>query len=65
MGEPLHESGIATVNGWITQRLGGFPKEGDVVAVGACELRVEEMDGLRVARLKVTRRPEPIQPVVA
>lgn len=56
VGEPLHESGIATVNGWITQRLGGFPKEGDVVAVGVCELRVEEMDGLRVARLKVTRR---------
>lgn len=56
VGEPLHESGIATVNGWITQRLGGFPKEGDVLQVGACEVRVEEMDGLRVARLKVTRR---------
>lgn len=62
VGEPLHESGIATVNGWITQRLGGFPKAGDTVAVGACELRVEEMDGLRVARLKVTRRLQTASP---
>lgn len=62
VGEPLHESGIATVNGWITQRLGGFPKAGDTVTVGACELRVEEMDGLRVARLKVTRRLQTTSP---
>ncbi|HEY9174248.1 MAG TPA: hemolysin family protein [Verrucomicrobiae bacterium] len=62
VGEPLHESGIATVNGWITQRLGGFPKAGDTVTVGACELRVEEMDGLRVARLKVTRRLQTASP---
>jgi CBS domain containing-hemolysin-like protein len=65
VGEPLHESGIATVNGWITQRLGGFPKEGDAVTVGACELCVEEMDGLRVARLKVTRQPGPNHPAAA
>ena len=33
------------LSGWVTQRLGGFPKAGDVLTVGACELRVEEMDG--------------------
>jgi CBS domain containing-hemolysin-like protein len=55
-GEPLQECGIATVSGWVTHRLGGFPKEGDVVSVGTCELRVEAMDGMRVARLKITRR---------
>ena len=57
VGEPLQEEGITTVSGWVTQRLGGFPKAGDVLAIGACELRVEEMDGMRVARLKLTKRP--------
>ena len=56
VGEPLQEEGITTVSGWVTQRLGGFPKTGDVVAIGGCELRVEEMAGMRVARLKLTRR---------
>ncbi|HXR03527.1 MAG TPA: hemolysin family protein [Verrucomicrobiae bacterium] len=64
---PLHEleklvgeigggEGAATASGWITQRLGGFPRVGDALTVGACELRVEEMDGPRVARFKITRR---------
>ena len=56
VGEPLQEEGITTVSGWVTQRLGGFPKAGDVLTAGACELRVEEMDGMRVARLKLTKR---------
>ncbi|TSA40955.1 MAG: hypothetical protein D4R57_01220, partial [Verrucomicrobiales bacterium] len=37
-------------------KLGGFPKTGDTVSVGSCELRVEEMEGTRVARLRVTRK---------
>jgi CBS domain containing-hemolysin-like protein len=56
VGEPLQEEGITTVSGWVTQRLGGFPKLGDVLAIGPCELRVEEMAGTRVARLKLTRK---------
>jgi len=56
VGEPLHESGLATVSGWVTQRLGGFPKAGDMVRIGACELRVEKLDGLRVAELKIVRQ---------
>jgi CBS domain containing-hemolysin-like protein len=56
VAEPLREEGITTVSGWITQRLGGFPKAGDVLAIGGYELRVEEMAGMRVARLKLTRR---------
>lgn len=55
IGEPLLSEGITTVNGWVTQRLGGFPKPGDVVPVGDFELRVEEMDGLRVARIRLAR----------
>jgi CBS domain containing-hemolysin-like protein len=56
VGEPLQAEGITTVSGWVTQRLGGFPKPGDVLAIGSCELRVEEMAGMRVARLKLTRK---------
>src|SRR5207249_1922290 len=51
LGEPLQTEDITTASGWVTHRLGGFPKVGDTVAVGTSELRVEEMEGLRVARL--------------
>jgi CBS domain containing-hemolysin-like protein len=57
-GEALQEEGVTTVSGWVTQRLGGFPKVGDVLHVGACELRVEEMEGPLVSRLKITRQPK-------
>ena len=55
-GEPLRQEGITTVSGWVTHRLGGFPKIGDVLVAGDCQLRVEEMAGPRVARLKLTKR---------
>jgi len=57
IGETPQEEGIATASGWLTQKLGGFPKVGDIVRAGPCELRVEEMDGPRVARLKITKHP--------
>jgi len=57
-GGPLREEGITTVSGWVTQRLGGFPKIGDLLPLGAYELRVEEMAGTRVARLRLTRKPD-------
>jgi len=59
MNEPLQEEGITTASGWITHRLGGFPKTGDVLTAGACELRVEEMDGPRVARFRLTKHAGP------
>ncbi len=55
MGEPLREEGITTASGFLTRRLGGFPKAGDMLKIGACELRVEEMAGMLVARVKVTK----------
>jgi CBS domain containing-hemolysin-like protein len=55
VGEINREEGVATASGWITRRLGGFPKVGDALTFGSCEVRVEEMDGPRVARLKITR----------
>ena len=58
VGAPLQEEGITTVSGWVTHRLGGFPKPGDVLTVGGSELRVEEIEGMKVARLKLTKRVE-------
>lgn len=55
VGVPLADEGAATVSGWITQKLGGFPKTGDKMRVGDCELRVEEMEATRVSRLHLRR----------
>jgi CBS domain containing-hemolysin-like protein len=54
-----HDENVATVSGWVTQQLGGFPKAGDSFAIGDFDLHVEEMDGPRVAKLKVTRLKPP------
>ena len=70
IGPVQHDESVATASGWVTQRLSGFPKTGDTFVTGDYELHVEEMDGLRVARLKITQikfpegsttilRPEP------
>jgi CBS domain containing-hemolysin-like protein len=65
VGEPLQEEGITTASGWVTHKLGGFPKAGDVLTAGACVLRVEEMDGMRVARLSISKRADPdISPMI-
>jgi CBS domain containing-hemolysin-like protein len=58
VGQKLSDDGISTTSGWVTQRLGGFPKVGDVLTLGAFELRVEQMEGPRVALLKLTRQNE-------
>ncbi len=58
LGQPLEEEGVTTVSGWITHRLGGFPKVGDTLNLGSHELRVEEVEASKVARLKITRRVE-------
>lgn len=58
VGARLREEGITTTSGWVTHKLGGFPKLGDTLAVGGFDLRVDELDGARVARLRVARRPE-------
>lgn len=61
VGEDLHEEGVTTTSGFVTHRLGGFPKPGDAVPVGGYELTVEETDGTRVMRLKLAkRRVEPV-----
>lgn len=43
----------ATVGGWTTEMYGSFPKEGDGFTHKNAELKVLEMDGLRVSRVLV------------
>lgn len=57
VGQPLQIEDLTTTSGLVTQRLGGFPQPGDVVHLGDYRLRVEETDGHRVTRLKLTRTP--------
>lgn len=51
-----HDDNTTTASGWVTEKLGGFPKLGDAVTFEKFELRVEAMDGTRVAKLKVARK---------
>jgi CBS domain containing-hemolysin-like protein len=48
VGESLATSDIATVSGWLTHRLGGFPRRDDQVQVAAFTVRVLEADSSRV-----------------
>ncbi len=59
VGQRFDETGEAcTVSGMVMQRLGRFPRVGDALTFGAWELRVEELVGTRVARMKLTQRVE-------
>jgi len=55
IGPVEHDESVATASGFVTERLGGFPKTGDGFVAGDFQLHVEEMDGLRVAKLKITQ----------
>lgn len=54
-GELIEEPGVTTTSGLVTQRLGGFPREGDVLVVGTFELRVDALDGPRVSRMRLVK----------
>ncbi len=59
VGEQFRETGeVCTVSGLITQWLGRFPRVGDVINFYAWNLRVEEMAGTRVVRLKLAQCAE-------
>lgn len=55
VGEHLQEEGVSTLSGWVTLRLGGFPQAAQVLNLGAYEMRVEEVEGLRVARVSLRK----------
>lgn len=54
-GEDCDESGVTTVSGLITKRLGSFPKVGDLLELGCYELRVEQTFRLQVEQARLTR----------
>ena len=58
VGVSLSGEGLTTTSGWVTHKLGGFPKVGDTLTAGGCELRVEAMEGPRVGQLKISRRAD-------
>jgi CBS domain containing-hemolysin-like protein len=60
--ETITDEGVATTSGLVTQRLGGFARTGDTLVLGSFDLRVEEMDGPKIARLKLSRRPTNANP---
>ena len=56
IGVVEHDESVSTASGWVTERLGGFPKMGDAFGLNHFEFSVEEMDGPRVGKLKLTQR---------
>ncbi len=56
IGQVPHDDNTTTASGWVTEKLGGFPRAGDFVTVNGFELRVEVLDATRVAKLKVSRK---------
>lgn len=55
VGESIQGDDVTTTSGWVTQRLGGFPRRGDLVRVGDFQLRVEDSDGRLVSRLSLRK----------
>lgn len=51
-----HEA-VETIGGLVMARLGRIPKTGDEVAVGGRVLRVEQLDGMRVAAVRLLPAP--------
>lgn len=62
VGQNLAGDNVATTSGWVTQRLGGFPKAGDAITLGTYELRVDRTDHMRVTRLTLKRQPQAPKP---
>ena len=50
-GLQIDEDLYDTIGGYVLGRLGRRPRLGDVVEVGGRKIRVEALDGLRVARV--------------
>jgi putative hemolysin len=55
-GDPGGEPESATIGGYVAERLDRIPATGDKVPFGDYELYVEEMDEMRVARVRFVKR---------
>ena len=56
-GASLPQRGPRTLAGLTFDALGRRPKPGDEVDVDGARIRVEEVDGLRITRLRIARSP--------
>jgi CBS domain containing-hemolysin-like protein len=54
-GLEIDEDTYTTIGGFMLGSLGRRPRVGDVVEVGGRVLKVEALDGLRVARVRISR----------
>jgi CBS domain containing-hemolysin-like protein len=61
----LDDPNYDTLAGFVIGRLGRLAQVGDQVVVDGVELRVEAMDGLRIARVSLTRHPAADSPPTA
>jgi len=58
LGLDLSDPHYETIAGYILGRIGRIAQVGDEVEAGNVRLRVEAMDGLRIARVKLTKQPD-------
>jgi CBS domain containing-hemolysin-like protein len=61
-GLSLEDPNYTTIGGLVMGYLDRMPRQGDEVALGDVWLKVEEMDGLRAAKLRLTREAAPLPP---
>lgn len=57
------EGPYETLGGLIMNELGHIPSQGETVLVNGYLLRVEQMDGRRIDRVRITRNPSPDEPL--
>jgi putative hemolysin len=57
-GLNLHDENYDTIAGFVLGQLGRIPNVGDTISVDGLQLKVEAMDGLRIARLSLFH-PQP------
>ncbi len=55
LGLNLSDPHYDTIAGYFLGKIGHIPKTGDVIESGGVQLKVESMDGLRIARLSLLR----------
>jgi putative hemolysin len=58
-GKPDGEPASTTLGGYVAEVLDRIPEPNDTVAFADYDISVEEMDGMRVAKVRFTRRPAP------
>ncbi|MBI1281140.1 MAG: DUF21 domain-containing protein [Anaerolineaceae bacterium] len=58
-GQPEGEPSSTTLGGYVAEKLDRIPEVHDKVVFGNYDVSVEEMNGLRVAKLRFFKRPSP------